>query len=122
MVGVDDFAALRREVERLRAENARLSPLLDLRGKDTAPAPEQLAAPVAAPGLVTMTSPVRDKLALFTNLFQARTDVYATRWENRRTGNPPPGTRSRVAPQAPCHNAPRPAAWRRCGLAAKWQP
>lgn len=83
---MDEFASLRREVERLQAENARLSRLLDLRGQDTAPAPEQLAAPVAAPGLVTMNSPVRDKLALFTNLFQARTDVYATRWENRRTG------------------------------------
>src|SRR5437868_9218139 len=86
MVGVDEFAGLRREVERLRAENARLSRLLELRGQDTTAAPEQLAAPVAAPGLVTKASPVRDKLALFNNRFQARTDVYAVRWENARTG------------------------------------
>lgn len=83
---MEEFADLRREVERLRAENARLSRLLELRGQDTAPTPQQLAAPVVAPGPVTMASPVRDKLALFTNLFQARTDVYATRWENRRIG------------------------------------
>ncbi|MER7006724.1 DEAD/DEAH box helicase family protein [Dactylosporangium sp. NPDC000555] len=86
MGAVDEVAGLRREVERLRAENARLSRLLDLRGHDTAPAPEQLAAPVAAPGLVTMASSVRDKLALFNDRFQARTDVYAVRWENARTG------------------------------------
>lgn len=40
----------RRELERLRAENVRLSRLLGLRGHDTAPAPEQLSAAVAAPG------------------------------------------------------------------------
>ena len=83
---MDEFVGLRREVERLRAENARLSRLLELRGQDTAPAPEQLSAPVAAPGLVTMASPVADKLALFADRFRARTDVYAVRWENARTG------------------------------------
>ena len=62
MDSVDEFVDLRREVERLRAENARLSRLLDLRGQDTTPAPEQLFAPVAAPGLVTMVSPVADKV------------------------------------------------------------
>ena len=83
---MDEFAGLRREVERLRAENARLSRLLAIRGQDTAPAPEQLSAPMTEPGLVTMDSPVADKLALFTDRFQARTDVYAVRWENARTG------------------------------------
>ncbi|MDT5034772.1 MAG: hypothetical protein QOC94_4943, partial [Actinoplanes sp.] len=83
---MDEFVELRREVERLRAENARLSRLLELRGQDTAPSPEQLSAPVAEPGLVTMTSPVADKLALFADRFRARTDVYAMRWENTRTG------------------------------------
>jgi hypothetical protein len=83
---VDEFVGLRREVERLRAENARLSRLLELRGQDTAPAPEQLSAPVAAPGLVTMASPVGDKLALFADRFRVRVDVYAVRWENTRTG------------------------------------
>ncbi len=33
-----------------------------------------------------MASPVADKLALFTDLFRARTDVYALRWENTRSG------------------------------------
>ena len=86
MGSVEEFAGLRREVERLRAENVRLGRLLELRGQDTAPGPEQLAAPVAAPGLVTMGSPVGDKLALFADRFRARTDVYAVRWENVRTG------------------------------------
>jgi hypothetical protein len=77
------FAA---RVQRLRAENARLSRLLDLRGQETAPSPEQLSAAVAAPGMVTMASPVADKLALFADRFRARTDVYAVRWEDTRTG------------------------------------
>ena len=81
-----DESGLRRELERLRAENARLSRLLELRGQDTVPAPEQLSAAVAAPGSVTMSSPVEDKLALYADRFRARTDVYAVRWENARTG------------------------------------
>ncbi|WP_232323922.1 DEAD/DEAH box helicase [Catenuloplanes japonicus] len=83
---MDEFADLRREVERLRAENARLSRLLEIRGKDTVPAPEQLTTPAAVPGLVTMGSPVADKLTLFAALFRARADVYAVRWENVRSG------------------------------------
>lgn len=81
-----ELARLRRELERLRTENARLSRLLDLRGQDTAPAPEQLSAAVDSPGMVTMSSPVKDKLALYINRFRARTDVYAIRWDNARTG------------------------------------
>ena len=82
----EDDARLRRELDRLRAENARLSRLLELRGQDTAPGPEQLAAAVAPPGLVTMASPVGHKLALYADRFRARPDVYAVRWENARTG------------------------------------
>ena len=85
-VAEGEVARLRDELERLRAENIRLSRLLDLRGQDTAPAPEQLSAAVAPPGLVTMSSPVKDKLALYADRFRARTDVYAVRWENARTG------------------------------------
>lgn len=51
---------LRRELGRLRVENVRLSRLLDLRGQD--------------------------KLALNTDRFRARTDTYAMRWDNARTG------------------------------------
>ncbi|MFD1366801.1 hypothetical protein [Actinoplanes sichuanensis] len=57
----DEVARLRRELERLRTENHRLSRLLELRGQDTTPAPEQLAA-MATPGPVTMASPVPEKL------------------------------------------------------------
>jgi hypothetical protein len=60
----DEVARLRRELERLRAENHRLSRLLGLRGQDTTPAPEQLAA-MATPGPVTMASPVPEKLAFY---------------------------------------------------------
>ena len=50
-----ELAELRTERDRLRAENARLSRLLELRGQDTTPAAEQPAAPVRPAGLVTMT-------------------------------------------------------------------
>ena len=82
----DEVVQLRRELERLRDENARLSRLLELRGHETTPAPEQPAAAPPSGPVVTMASPVADKLALFTELFRARTDVYALRWENTRTG------------------------------------
>jgi hypothetical protein len=52
-----ELARLRRELERLRAENVHLSWLLDLRGQDTAPVPEQLSAAVSPPGPVVMSSP-----------------------------------------------------------------
>lgn len=82
----DEAGRLGRELERLRAENVRLSRLLELQGQDTAPPSEQLSAAVTAPGSVTMASPVEDKLALYADRFRARTDVYAVRWENARTG------------------------------------
>jgi hypothetical protein len=81
-----ELAGLRGELERLRAENVRLSRLLDLRGQDTSPAPEQLSTAVAPPGLVVMSSPVADKLTLYVDRFRARADVYAVRWDNARTG------------------------------------
>lgn len=86
MGSVAEFVDLRREVERLRAENARLGRLLELRGQDTTAAPEQLSAPVEPPGLVTMASPIRDKVAMFADRFRARADVYAVRWDDARTG------------------------------------
>ena len=48
---INDIESLGRELSRLRAENARLSRLLDLRG-DTMPPPEQPAAALTPPGLV----------------------------------------------------------------------
>ena len=76
---------MRRELDRLRTENARLSRLLGLRGQDTTPASEQLAAP-ENPGWVTMGSSAQDKLTLYADLFRARSDVYALYWENLRAG------------------------------------
>jgi len=43
-----ELVRLRAELERFREENVPLSHLLELRGLDTAPAPEQLSAAVAA--------------------------------------------------------------------------
>ena len=82
----EEVDQLLRELRRLRAENERLSRLLDLRGQDTAPVPEQPAAGLAPSGVVTMDSPAADKLAFYSDLFHARTDVYAVRWESARTG------------------------------------
>ena len=85
-VAADRDSALLRELERLREENARLSRLLQLREGETTPAAEQPVIPVVAPGLVTMSSPVSAKLALFADRFAARRDVYAVRWDNERKG------------------------------------
>ena len=88
MVGVapdNEQAQLRSELDRLRTENARLTRLLELRGQDTSPAAEQMALPTA-PEMVTMASPVEDKLALYADRFCARTDAYALFWENHRAG------------------------------------
>ena len=88
MVGVEaeiELAQLRRELDRFRTENARLARLLELTGQDTTPAAEQMSFAVA-PGMVTMGSPVKDKLALYADRFCARTDAYALFWENHRAG------------------------------------
>ncbi|MGH9008579.1 MAG: TOTE conflict system archaeo-eukaryotic primase domain-containing protein, partial [Acidimicrobiia bacterium] len=97
IVGIDDpptHAELLAELETLRAENARLRGLLglDTRASD-------LSATGWSPTLFTPqsstpeTKPVVDrsssraaKVALFRSLFAGREDVYALRWENRRTG------------------------------------
>ena len=57
----DEVGQLRDELRRLRAENERLTRLLDLRGQDTTPAPEQPTAGLAPSGVVTMASPVADR-------------------------------------------------------------
>jgi hypothetical protein len=40
----------------------------------------------AAPGTVTAASAAREKVAFYANLFRARSDVYAVRWDSDRTG------------------------------------
>ncbi len=83
----EEMAALRAELTRLKAENARLSRLLQMSPVDrTVPGPAQTGIFEAPPGPVHRSSPPGVKVAFFGSLFGARTDIYATRWENRRTG------------------------------------
>jgi superfamily II DNA or RNA helicase len=66
-----------RELIRLRAENARLTRLLDAHGiawREPEPKDEQ-----AAPTPLTTD----EKIALFGRLFRGRTDVYPVRWESK---------------------------------------
>ena len=91
---VDDDAAARLadslvEVEGLRGEVARLRGLLGLEsrhgdGHRQAWAPTLFAEPgqIAA---VDWTAPMGEKVAVMRSLFGARSDVYATRWENSST-------------------------------------
>ncbi|WP_307857046.1 TOTE conflict system archaeo-eukaryotic primase domain-containing protein [Pseudarthrobacter albicanus] len=80
--------ALVRELEELRRDNARLRKLLELtESESTAPHQDQPAiAAVVHHGPVTMESPPEAKVRLFQDLFRARNDIYAVRWENERDG------------------------------------
>ncbi len=82
-----ELAAQRALVEQLRAENARLLGLLKLSPQQAAPpGPAQLGWFESAPGPVHAGSSPQAKVAFFGALFGARTDIYALRWENQRTG------------------------------------
>ena len=96
-MGIDDSqtpAELLAELEALRAENARLRGLLGLDARATGLAgagwSPTLFAPQSSTGetlcTVDRSSPRAAKVALFRSLFAGREDVYALRWENRRTG------------------------------------
>jgi hypothetical protein len=75
------------ELERLRAENARLLRLLKLTPEQAAlPRPGQAGLFEAPPGPVHGGSSPAEKVAFFGALFAARADVYAVRFDNRRTG------------------------------------
>ena len=81
------MAALTAELASLRAENARLLRLLKLTRREAAPpGPAQGGFFEAPPGAVHAGSPPEVKVAFFGALFAARTDLYAVRWENARTG------------------------------------
>ncbi|MBF6557762.1 MAG: DEAD/DEAH box helicase [Acidimicrobiales bacterium] len=81
------MAALHEQVGYLHAENARLLRLLELTPQEARlPGPIQTAIFDAAPGSVHGGSTPAVKVAFFRALFAARTDVYAKRWENRRSG------------------------------------
>ena len=82
-----ELAAMRSQVAHLRSENARLLRLLDLTPSQARPpGPVQTGIFDAAPGSVHLGSSPSMKVAFFAALFGARTDVYAVRWENRRSG------------------------------------
>jgi superfamily II DNA or RNA helicase len=79
--------AVEAELARLRAENIRLRNLLRMTPEQAAPAaPGQAAFFEAPPGMVHNRSPEVAKVAFFGALFAARTDIYATRWDNPHTG------------------------------------
>jgi superfamily II DNA or RNA helicase len=83
----DELSALRDEVVRLRAENARLLRLLELSPQQARPpGPVQTGVFDGGAGPVHAGSPAAGKVAFFASLFAARPDVYALRWENARTG------------------------------------
>ncbi|MFD1210670.1 DEAD/DEAH box helicase family protein [Arthrobacter sp. GCM10027362] len=76
-----------RELEELRAENARLRKLLELGAAEAKAArADQPVLAVTQPGPVGMSSPPELKVRLFQDLFRTRTDIYAVRWENPREG------------------------------------
>jgi len=86
--GLDaELSALRVQVAQLRAENARLLRLLRMTPEQgRPPGPAQTGLFDAAPGMVDAGSPPAMKVAFFGALFAARTDAYAVRWDNVRTG------------------------------------
>jgi hypothetical protein len=79
-----DSAALAAELAALRTENQRLLRLT--RREAAPPGPAQAGFFEASPGLVSMASPLDVEVAFFGALFAARTDIYAVRWEQARTG------------------------------------
>jgi superfamily II DNA or RNA helicase len=82
-----NLAALTAELTSLRAENGRLLRLLKLTRREAAPpGPAQAGFFDAPPGLVHAASPPKAKVAFYGAMFAARTDIYAVRWENARTG------------------------------------
>lgn len=97
ILGIGDSptrAELLAELEALRAENARLRGLLGLDARTTDLAGAGWSPTLFAPqsstcetrSMVDRSSPRVAKVALFRSLFAGREDVYALRWENRRTG------------------------------------
>lgn len=80
-------ADLNDELESLRRENARLRRLLRLTDVEAAPAHGTQAAWFdRSPGSVDARSQPQQKVQFYAALFGARTDVYAVRWENARSG------------------------------------
>jgi superfamily II DNA or RNA helicase len=84
---VRELDDLQIQLARLRAENARLLRLLQLTpAQARPPGPAQTGIFDRAPGFVDASSPPTAKVAFFRALFRARDDVYARRWDDRRSG------------------------------------
>lgn len=83
----EELAALRDEVARLRAETTRLNALLRLSPAEAGPPDPAQAGGLDSPnGLISATSAPSAKVDFFAELFSARRDAYAVRWESVRTG------------------------------------
>ena len=82
-----DLDAMRSRIAELESDNAHLRGMLKI-SEQASKRPG--AAPTvmfdAAPGAVTAASPAGEKVAFYANLFRARRDVYAVRWDSDRTG------------------------------------
>ncbi|HEY5135448.1 MAG TPA: hypothetical protein VIJ41_06645 [Candidatus Nanopelagicales bacterium] len=84
--GEADLAELRAEVRRLRAENERLSAVLRLSPSEAGPpGPTQIGGLGSVAGPLSLSSTPAAKVGFFADLFSARRDVYAVRWESART-------------------------------------
>ena len=82
-----ELTGLRDQMARLRSENARLLRLLELTPTQARPpGPTQTGIFDGPPGMVDASSSLEAKVAFFASMFAARSDVYAVRWENTRTG------------------------------------
>jgi hypothetical protein len=85
-----DADELRREVARLREENAELRKRLSLSIHEPARDYQRKSYPAPVNtkpiGSLTADSPAVEKIALFRNLFRGREDVFALYWTNERTG------------------------------------
>ena len=82
-----ELAGLRDRLAQLTSENARLLRMLELTpAQARPPGPAQTGIFDGPPGMVDAASSPETKIAFFASMFAARSDIYAVRWENARTG------------------------------------
>ena len=82
-----ELAGLRDQIARLTSENTRLLRLLELTpAQARPPGPTQTGIFDGPAAMVDAASSPRAKVDFFASMFAARSDVYAVRWENARTG------------------------------------
>ena len=74
------------ELERQRAENARLIALLESHGIEWRLPPPASSAPASLPPPESSRLSTQDKIDLFRRLFRGREDVYPVRWESQTSG------------------------------------